>query len=144
MAREVNYNDPDSWNEDDKTWLKDRIDRVPPEHRSLLVNPVVFAPSATAESTEMERLRLFLERQFPEDMAAEGETAVGLAIRLLTDYAGVDEDSEELEDPGYEKWKAAEISAEIERRREAGHTIPGDSFTRVTGAAALRADDATK
>lgn len=140
MARDVNVNDPKSWDDEDKTWLQNRLERVPEQYRHLLADPSPFAPSATAESPEMERLRLFLEANFPDDMAAEGETPVGLTIRLLEDYAGVDEESN---DPGYEKWPATELTAEIAKRREAGREIPGEKFNKTTAAAALRADDAT-
>lgn len=144
MARNVNVNDPKSWDDDDKLWLKDRLERVPEQYRHLLADPAPFAPSLHAESPEMERLRLFLEANFPDDMAAEGETPVGLTIRLLEDYAGVDEDAEsDDKDPGYEKWPATELTAEIAKRREAGREIPGEKFNKTTAAAALRADDAT-
>lgn len=138
MARDVNYNDPDSWDDDDRVWLRDRLERVPEEHRHLLVDKPVFAPSATAESPEMERLRLFLEREYPDEMAAEGQTPVGLVIELL----GADTAEDSGDDPGYENWKSAELMAEIDKRRNNGREIPGDKFTRAQAATALRADDA--
>jgi hypothetical protein len=138
MARDVDYKNPDSWDDDDKLWLRDRIERVPVEHRHLLVDGPTFPPAATAESPEMERLRLFLEREYPDEMAAEGQTPVGLVIELL----GADDSSDDPGDPGYENWKSAELMAEIQKRRDNGRDIPGDKFTRPTAAAALRADDA--
>jgi hypothetical protein len=144
MARDVNFNDPSSWDDDDKVWLSQRIDRVPAEHRHLLKDPApAFAPEAVGESPELARLRSFLEDNFPEDWA-EGETPVGLAIRLLTENTEAEETVDELtpEAPDYDKWKAAELVAEIETRRANGRNIPGDKLTKAEAAAALRADDA--
>ena len=142
MAREVDLNKPESWDNDDKAWLRDRIDRVPEQHRKHLdVTEPMFAPALHAEASEMTRLRGFLELNFPEELNAEGETPVGLAIKLLSDYAGVEDGESGDDDPGYEKWKATELVAEIEKRRENGRDIPGDKFTKAQAAEALRADD---
>jgi hypothetical protein len=146
MAREVDYNDPASWDDEDKIWLRDRIERVPAEHRHHLVENPPTAPSFEAVSPEMERLRLFLETHYAEDMAVEGQTPVGLAIQLLSDAAGVDpdaiEDGDDEDNTSYDKWKAAELTEEIGKRRQAGREIPKVS-NKTEAAAALHADDAT-
>lgn len=149
MARNVDFNKPETWDDDDRRWLRDRIDRVPAEHRHVLredAPPVQFAPQPTGESPEMARLRAFLEHNFAEDWA-EGDTPVGLAIRMLTENTDAEEPTPEdvaPASPDYSRWKAAELVSEIEKRRGDGRDIPGDKFTKAEAADALRKDDATQ
>lgn len=143
MARDVDYNDPQSWDDDDKTWLRDRIERVPAEHRHHLIDNPPVAPANEAISPELDRLRIFLEKHYPEEMSAEGQTPIGLAITLLADQAGVnlDEVEDDGDDRDYDRWKAAELTEEIGKRRQAGRDIPKVS-NKTEAVAALRADDA--
>lgn len=142
MSRQINLNDPDSWDEDDKTYLRDRIDMVPAEHREHLVVPAApMAPAPEAESSEVARLRDFLMENYPDDMtAAEGESPVGVAIRLLSpeeDSGAAPEDADETDD--YDDWKVAELRAEYDKRGLSGESA---SMRKQELVDALRADDA--
>lgn len=142
MSRQINLNDPDSWDEDDKTYLRDRIDMVPAEHRGKLVDPAApLAPAQEAESLEVARLRDFLMENYPDDMtAAEGESPVGVAIRLLSseDELVPSEAPDEAEDD-YDDWKVAELRAEYDKRGLAGESA---SMRKQELVDALRANDA--
>lgn len=145
MARDLDFGDPSTWKtEDDIEYVRQRIDRVPVEHRARLAIQQPPQLMQTGDSLEMQRLHNFLAKYYPEDLAVEGQTPVGLAIQLLTDEAGVNPDSLDEDDaaPDYTKWKADELQAEIGKRRQAGRDIPKVT-TKTDAATALTADDAT-
>lgn len=137
LSRQVDLSKPDEWTDEDVEYLRQRPESVPAEYRDRLVSPVI-APAQEAESPEIARLRAFLERHYPDDIAVEGDTPVGVAIRLLSE--DVDED-EEATDDGYDTWSAADIKAEVDKRRDAGRTIEPASNRKADYIAALREDD---
>jgi hypothetical protein len=144
MARDhIDFSDPKTWkDEDDIEYVRQRIDRVPAEHRGRLSVQLPPQLMQTGESVEMQRLHDFLAKHYSEDLAVEGQTPVGLAIQLLSDAEGINDEDADDEAPKYEKWPAAELTAEINKRRAAGREIPKVS-NKTEAAAALRADDAT-
>jgi hypothetical protein len=138
LSREVNFNDPDSWTDEDREYLRQRVDLVPEQHRASLITPVL-PPAQAAESTEIARLRAFLERNYPDEMNVEGDTPVGVAIRLLSDD---DEVVEEETGDDYDSWNVAELRAEVASRRTANADagLPGDEskLKKADAIAALR------
>lgn len=147
MSRQIDYNDPSSWDEDDKTYLRDRLDLVPVEHRSELNVQTPLAPAAAAESPDIDRLRAFLVANFPEEMSAAGAEPVGVAMKLLSDEYETttsDESDDEEPDDTYDSWKVAELNNEIDARRTNGETITPTSDKKADLIAALRASDASK
>jgi hypothetical protein len=145
--RDVNFNDPSSWDEDDKVWLRQRIDRVPPEHREHLEVRPVASPANEAESVELDRLRAFLMANFPDEMAGAlaTDTPVGVAIRLLSDeYETTEADDESAVDDTYDSWKVAELQEEINKRNEGGASLSPASNRKDDLVSALRGDDASK
>jgi len=134
LSRQVDLTKPDEWTDEDVEYLRQRPESVPVQYRDRLVSPVI-APAPEAESPEMARLRAFLERYYPDDMSVEGDTPVGVAIRLLSD--GIDEEPADT----YDSWSAADIKAEVDKRREAGRTIEPASNRKTDYIAALRKDD---
>jgi predicted metal-dependent hydrolase len=146
MSRDVDFNDPSSWNDEDKEWLRQRIDRVPAQHREHLdVNPV-SAPANEAENVELDRLRAFLMANFPDEMATSDQSPVGVAIRLLTDdYEGVTETTDDASvDDTYDSWKVNELRDEVTTRNNSGAAITPASDKKADLVSALRADDASK
>jgi hypothetical protein len=136
MSREINVKDPDSWNDDDLEYLRQRPHLVGEEHRDRL-NPVVTLPPASeAESTEIARLRAFLETAFPEEIGVDGETPVGCAIRLLSE--DVPDENDE-----YDSMKVAELRDEVRSRQANGRLTDVDAskVTKADAITALRADD---
>lgn len=143
MSRDVDFNDPNTWrDEDDIEYVRQRIDRVPEQHRARLAIQQPPQLMQTGDSVEMQRLHTFLAKYYPEELAVEGQTPVGLAIQMLSDNEGINDDESDDDDPKYEKWPAAELTAEIGKRRQAGRDIPKVA-NKTEAAAALRADDAT-
>lgn len=147
MSRDVDFNDPSSWDDEDKEWLRQRIDRVPAEHRSELDVRPLAAPAVEAESVETDRLRAFLMANFPDEMAATDDTPVGVAIRLLTeDYEGVsdtttgDADSTDT----YDSWKVNELRGEVDARNNNGAGLTPASDKKADLIAALRSHDASR
>lgn len=143
MARVIDFNKPDEWTEDDLTYLRDRPERIPEEHRARVLSPVT-TPSAVGESTELATLRVFLERNFADEMNVEGETPVGTAMRLLSDIAPEDINEDQGEEDDYDTWSVADLRSEITTRQGSGRSIAVDDVAKVRKAdavAALRADD---
>lgn len=140
MSRQIDYNKPEEWTDEDKAYLRDRIDQVPVHLRQHLdMTAPVAVPSAEAEPFEVARLREFLNENYPDEMLQSGDSPVGVAIRLLSD------DEEETEaDDGYDDMSAADIKAEVDKRRSAGRTIEPASNRKADYIAALRADDAAE
>lgn len=145
--RDIDYSKPEAWDEDDKEWLRQRIDRVPPEyHEYLQVRPTA-APAGVAESVEIDRLRAFLVANFPDEMA-EGlatDTPVGVAIKLLSEeYETESTEQADDTDDTYDSWKVAELQNEVNARRTNGEDITPASDKKADLIAALRASDSAK
>lgn len=111
LSREIDVNKPDSWDDDDKAYLRDRVDMVPAEHRQYLDMPRVIAPEATAQSPDVVKLTTWLRDNYPEEMGS-GEPAVDVAIRLLSD----DGSEDVLPDDDYDNWKVPELRNEAANR----------------------------
>lgn len=137
MSRQINLNDPDSWSDEDRVYLRDRVDTVPAEHRPLLVESVPASPvqtfdDVTGAALSISALTAFVQKWYPDEPGAPVE----VVMRLLTDRDGlVDEEADD-----YDEWKAAELKGEMEKR---GIEVP-PKMTRADAIAALRANDAAK
>lgn len=144
--RDIDYSKPEAWNDEDKEWLRQRIDKVPPEyHEYLQVRPAI-APAGVAETVEIDRLRAFLVANFPDEMATglTTDTPVGVAIRLLSDeYETTDGDEADTDDT-YDSWKVAELQNEVSTRRANGEDITPASDKKADLITALRASDSAK
>lgn len=143
MTRQIDINDPTSWDDEDKTYLRDRIERVPAEHRAALnVQPTV-PPAATAESTEIDRLRAFLVTNFPDEIGAADDTPVGVAMRLLSEAFETEDVDTNASTPidTYDSWKVAELQTEVDKRRNDGADLNPASNRKDDLIAALRAND---
>jgi len=118
MSREIDVNDPDSWDDTDKEYLRERIDTVPMQHRSALSVEMPMAPQAVVEDPSITRLRNYVRINFPE---RAGEDPVTVVI----DELGGDE-VEAPEDDGddYDKWTIAELSAEAKKRQMTEGEVP--------------------
>lgn len=134
MSRQVNLNDPDSWTDDDREYLRERGY----DHPSLKVDAApVFAPAAEAQSTEVQRLKDFLETHFPKELGVEGETPVATAIRLLGNAEGYEDDAPADE---YPEWKVKELREEASTR--SGFSGDPEKMNKPQLIEALRAWDA--
>jgi len=129
VSRQINVNDPDSWSDEDRLYLRDRLESVPPQHRHVLATPTA-SPPGEAETVEIARLRVFLENNYPEDMAAmdQGDTPVGVAIRLLTTDDTTDPDTLTSAGDDYDTWNVADLRVEADSRRRENPeaNIPAD------------------
>jgi hypothetical protein len=145
VSRQVDMTDPGKWSDEDKEYLRQRIDSVPVALREHLAEDVPLAPAVAAESPEMSRLRRFLELNYPEEMASteQGDTPVGVAIRILSEGDDV-VDPDTVDDVDYSKWNAKDIKAEVDRRRESGRPIQPEGNTKADYINALKADDAAQ
>lgn len=117
MSREINVNDPDSWDDDDKAYLRERPEMVPAEHREALSVPQAFAPSATVENPSVARLRNYVRLNFPD---RAGEDPVDVVI----DELGGSEVVTEEEGDDYDSWKISELRAEAEKRQMTEAEVP--------------------
>jgi hypothetical protein len=133
LSREIDVNKPDSWSDDDKAYLRDRVDTVPVEHRQYLDIPRAVAPEPTALSPDVVKLTTWLRDNYPEEMGS-GEPAVDVAIRLLSDS---DEQPPEPDDD-YDNWKVNELRAEAANRQIDG----ASSMTKQQAIDGLRKWDA--
>jgi hypothetical protein len=117
MSREIDVNDPGSWDEDDKEYLRNRPEMVPTEHREHLRIPETMAPpAALGESAAMARLRAYVEKEYPD---RAGEDPVEVVIDLL---GGETVDDDEGDD--YDNWKVAELAAEAQKRQMTDAELP--------------------
>jgi hypothetical protein len=145
MSRQIDFNDPSSWDDDDKAYLRDRVELVPVEHREHLIDRPPIAPASAAESPDIDRLRAFLVSNFPEEMSAAGAEPVGVAIQLLTEeYETTSPDEESDADDTYDSWKVPELKDEVTKRQNAGEDITPASDKKADLIAALRASDSAK
>ena len=140
MSRQIDVNDPASWDEDDKTYLRERVDIVPAEHREHLrvPDPVPLAVQ-TGEAPEVTRLAMFIRENFPE---RAGENPVDVAIELITETFDVSEPEDEGDN--YEQWTVAELSTEFVSRNLADPPTGNDAKKKAPWIDRLRADDATR
>ncbi len=125
MAREVDFKNPESWNDEDLDYLRERVDRVPAEHRHLLdVKPDV-APSSEAMHPAMARLDQFVRENWPE---RAGEDPVDVVIDLLTEsYEVEDDDNTDQPSDKYDSMKISELRAEAMRRVPEAQLYEGDN-----------------
>lgn len=147
MSRQIDLRDPESWTPEDVEYLKQRIDSVPEQHRHRLIEPrSTLAPAQEAESAEIARLRSFLELNFPDEMTTveQGDTPVGVAIRLLSDGDDVLDPDAVTTTDDYDTWSSQRIKDEVNARREAGKDIRPASNKKADYVAALREDDAAQ
>ena len=140
MSRQIDFNKPDEWTDEDKEYLSQRLDTVPVHLRDRLVVDTPPVLATEAESSEVARLREFLNENYPDELQS-GDSPVGVAIRLLSDSDEEADDETAADD--YDTLSATEIKAEVEKRRDAGRTIEPASNRKADYIAALRADDAT-
>lgn len=109
MSRDVNVNDPDSWDDQDKLYLSQRLDLVPEEHRDTLVTkqrPVLVTPGI---NPQMEKLTQFVRDTYPDRGA---EDPVDVVISEL----GGDPNPEDDAGDDYDKWTVGELSKEAKVR----------------------------
>ena len=140
MSREIDVKDPSSWDDDDRTYLAERIDTVPVEHRADLMKtqqmtePV--APPAVAEHPGITRLQNYVRINFPERSTED-------PVQVVIDELGGDEIESAPDDEGddYDEWKVAELEAEAIKR---GLTVQRDGNKKAPFINALRDYDNSK
>lgn len=142
MSRQINVNDPDSWDDDDRDYLRDRVEIVPAEHRHHLAltelpTPVMSVADLAGEQAANAALEGFIKKWYPE----EPGSPVEVAMRKLTELDDLTEEPEEPDDD-YPSWTAQELKAEITKRQENGRMSGFSGRTKADAIAALRADDA--
>lgn len=134
MSREIDVNDPDSWDDSDREYLRERIDTVPAQHRAVLMEDQTppVPPAAVAEHPGIARLSEFVRMNFPE---RAGEDPVSVVIDELGG-----EEVEEDEGDDYDTWKLAELQSEANKR---GLTVQADGNKKAPWIDALRQHDAS-
>lgn len=114
MSREVNVNDPASWSDEDKAYLADRVESVPPENRRYLdLDVPAVSPMAEAPPSEVAHLAAWLADNYPNEVS-DTESPVDTAIRLLSRTDGVAESTDH--DDEYDNWKLSELRTEAGNR----------------------------
>lgn len=141
MSRQINVNDPSSWDDDDRDYLRDRVEIVPVEHRGELAltelpTPVMSTADLAGEQAANAALSEFIKKWYPE----EPGSPVEVAMRKLTELDNLVEDEEAGDD--YDQWTAAELKAEIAERQGKGRMSGFSGRTKADAISALRADDA--
>lgn len=141
MSREIDYNDPDSWTDDDRAYLAERVESVPEQYRHLVLpEQPPFAPQAVGQDPRMLRMIEFIQRNHPE---RAGEDPIAVAIDLMGGETADDESDDDMTD-NYDQWKVKELSDEADRR-EPKVTLPEGANPREKAPwiAALREWDRT-
>jgi hypothetical protein len=139
MSRQIDVNDPSSWDDDDRAYLAQRMDTVPAEHRADLEKSK-YAPSAKVAVVEgsnpqMMKLTDFVRRNYPD---RSNEDPVDVVISELG--GGAEEDEED----DYDQWKVSELEAEARKRNMTEDEMPkgNDARQRQPWIDALRRWDA--
>lgn len=125
MSREVNINDPDSWDDNDRAWLAQRVDMVPADLRHLLTPPTSAVGVVAGINPQMEKLVRFVRENFPE---RAGEDPVDVVISELG--GDVDEEPEESGDD-YDQWRVNELEGEAKKRQIDPATFPTGNAART-------------
>lgn len=136
MSREVDIRDPESWTDDDREWLAQRVDTVPAEHRHLLSPPTAAVGVVPGVNPQMEKLTRFVADNFPE---RAGEDPVDVVISEL---GGDVEEPVEEETDDYDQWKLDELRAEAAKRPGVANPTGADAGRKQSWIDALRAWDA--
>jgi len=131
MSRNVDLANPDTWEDEDLDYIRERIDQVPVEYRDRVQVEPALAPQPEAQHPELVKLDNWLRNNYPEDMMP-GKSPVDVAIELLSE--DVPETSAEED---YDNWKVAELQTEAQRRG-----IDPSGMRKHDLAAALRNNDA--
>ena len=114
MSRQIDVNSPESWDDDDRAYLMERLETVPEEHRALLAGDLpAVAPLAEAPQNAEFRLAEFLRKHYPSEVN-DAESPTDTAIRLLA----ADPEVSDPDADDYESWKVDEL------RTEAGSRTP--------------------